>query len=127
MAKKDDLARIIEIDAIYGEISTETAKQAKGEASGAAALLVVSFLVSGLSWAAGAGMMLAGWYTYGVPVLIFGGFFSTATRYFKRQMDKHDDILLAYNQRERLKELRGDYETKYIAPPRAKNGKFLPR
>lgn len=103
---KSELTRLLEIDALYGEISLETAKNATSEAGGCALGLIISFVTASFAVAASSGCLLAGHYAIGTPFGIIGVFFLFASRYFKKEAQKYDDILMAYTQRARLKELR---------------------
>lgn len=105
---KNELSRLIEVDAIYGEISKETAASAKDDMHGAAVCLIISFVVAAGGLAAAVGCILASHIAIGSSFGVIGTFFFFSSRFFLKELRKSEDILLAYTQREKLRELRGD-------------------
>lgn len=109
---KQEMQRMLEVDALFGEITPEAAKMAKGEGDAAGHLSVVAFTLSSICLAFSAGLLFGGCMSTGAGTGVGGLFFLFGARWLSKEMRKYEAIHLAYLQRDRLRELRGDLEVK---------------
>lgn len=119
-----ELARLIEVDANLGAISKEAYNEAKVESAGCTTGLLISFVVSSIGAAVSVGCLLGGCHATGASFGVIGAFFLFASRYFHREMRRNDLIILAYNQRDKLAEMRAELNVPELDAARPKRGRL---
>ena len=106
--KNTDFTALVEVDATYGEISKETAAAAKKDGEAAGVLSVFAYVGATIGTSLGLALVLGGCTPSGAGTGVAGLFMLYAARVLAREAKKQELIHLAYTQRERLRELRGD-------------------
>lgn len=117
---KDELQKLIEVDTTLGEITPETSKHAAETAAATGQVAVAAYVISCISLAIGAATLLAGCNSVGAGGVVAGLMFLYAARYCMKESEKYDAIHLAYMQRHRLRELRGDDVLAALPEPKKK-------